>query len=70
MLDGGREPESVEESERLGGDTVYSAVDDADERDHETTRNLRNGKHHFFFLGIDYLITARRPEWAEAGVRP
>ena len=64
MLDGGRESESVKEREHLGGDGVDNAVDDADNGDREAARNLRNGKHRFFFLGIGYVDTGavlRRP---------
>jgi hypothetical protein len=45
----------VKEREHLGGDGVDHAVDDADDGDREATRNLRNGKHHVFFLGIGYV---------------
>jgi len=47
----------VKEREHLGGDGVDNAVDDADDGDRKATRNLRNGKHHFFFLGIGYFNT-------------
>jgi hypothetical protein len=47
----------VKEREHLRGNAVDSAVDDADEGDREATRNLRNGKHHFFFLESGYLDT-------------
>jgi hypothetical protein len=47
----------MKEREHLRGDAVDSAVDDADEGDREAARNLRNGKHHFFFLGIGYVNT-------------
>lgn len=54
-LDGGGEPERVKEREHLGRDGVDDAVDDADDGDREAARNLRNGKHRFFFLGIGYV---------------
>jgi hypothetical protein len=56
VLDGRCQPEGVKEREHLGGDGVDNAVDDADDGDREATRNLRSGKHHFFFLGIGYRI--------------
>src|SRR5437588_7993174 len=36
-------PEGAEEYKHLGGDAVDSAVDDADDGDHEATRNIRHG---------------------------
>jgi hypothetical protein len=64
--DGRREPEDMKECEHLRGNAVDSAVDDADEGDREAARNLRNGKHNFFFLGVCYVNTAtcsRPPVW-------
>jgi hypothetical protein len=39
----------VKEHEHLRGDAVDSTVDDADDGDHEATRNLRNHEEHFAF---------------------
>jgi hypothetical protein len=44
-----RETEGSEEYQHLRGDAVYSAVDDADDGDHETTRNIGHGN--LLFLG-------------------
>jgi hypothetical protein len=65
-LDRGREPQRVNQREHLGGDGVDHAVDDADDGDREATGNLRNGKHHVFFLGIGYVRGSPwfwRPVW-------
>jgi hypothetical protein len=43
-----RETEGSEEYQHLRGDAVYSAVDDADDGDHETTRNIGHGNLLFF----------------------
>jgi hypothetical protein len=40
-----RDTERAQEDEHLGEDAVYGTVDDADDRDREATRNLRDGKH-------------------------
>jgi hypothetical protein len=44
-----RETEGAEDRQHLRGDAVYSAVDDADDGDHEATRNIRHGN--LLFLG-------------------
>jgi hypothetical protein len=67
--DGRHEPEDMKEREHLRGNAVDSAVDDADEGDHEAARNLRNGKHNFFFLGIGYVNTATCSAAAGVGRR-
>ena len=43
-----RDTEGSEEYQHLRGDAVYGAVDDADDGDRETTRNIRHGD--IFFL--------------------
>jgi hypothetical protein len=48
MVRSDRDTDGAEEYQHLRGDAVYSAVDDADDGDHEATRNIRHGNTSFF----------------------
>jgi hypothetical protein len=47
-----RDPEGAEEYQHLGSDAVYGAVEDADDGDHEATRNIRHGNTSLFWDSV------------------